>query len=142
MDVRVLTIGTFDTIHAGHVGLFTQCRRLAGILGHVIVGINSDEFVKKYKGATPLVPYESRATVIAALRMVDSVVKNDTHTDQATLIEQAHPDVLVIGQDWALKDYMAQLGITQTWLDERNIQLCYVPRTGDWSSTGIKSGRR
>lgn len=139
--MRVLTVGTFDTLHAGHIGLFRQCRRLAGPVGQVIVGINSDDFVKRYKGTTPLVPYESRATVIAALTMVDQVVINDTHTEQANLIENARPDLLVIGQDWALKDYLAQLGVTQAWLDEKNIQLCYVPRTGDWSSTEIKRGQ-
>lgn len=136
--MRVLTVGTFDPLHAGHIGLFRQCRRLAGPEGEVTVGINSDEFVAHYKGAAPLVPYESRATVIASLRMVDRIVRNASHTTQAHLIEQAHPDILVIGQDWALKDYMAQLGISQQWLDARDIQLCYVPRTGDWSSTAIK----
>lgn len=139
--VRVLTIGTFDTIHAGHIGLFRQCRRIAGPVGQVIVGINSDEFVEKYKGAAPLVPYVSRAAVITAIRGVDQIVKNKTHLGQAELIEQARPDVLVVGQDWALKNYLTQLGIGQRWLDERNIQLCYVPRTGDWSSTEIKRGR-
>lgn len=139
--MRVLTVGTFDTIHAGHVGLFAQCRRLAGPLGDVIVGINSDAFVKHYKGAAPLVPYESRAAVIEALTMVDQIVINDNHDNQWHVIHDARPDLLVAGQDWALKDYMAQLGITQAWLDERNIQLVYVPRTGDWSSTAIKSGK-
>lgn len=141
MDMRVLTIGTFDTIHAGHIGLFMQCRRLAGPLGHVTVGINTDTFVEKYKGAAPLVPYASRAAVIGALSMVDSVVMNYAHDSQATVIRNATTDLLVIGQDWALKDYLSQLGITQQWLDEQNIQLCYVPRTGDWSSTEIKRGR-
>ena len=139
--MRVLTIGSFDTIHAGHIGLFNQCRRLAGPLGQVIVGINSDDFVKKYKGAPPLVPCTSRAAVIAALKTVDQVVINKTHLGQANLIKQARPDILVVGQDWALKNYLAQLGIGQPWLDKNNIQLCYVPRTGDWSSTAIKSGK-
>lgn len=138
--MRVLTLGTFDTIHAGHVGLFRQCRRLAGHPdGQVIVAINSDEFVARYKGAPPLVPYASRAAVIGALWMVDEVVCNDSHGNQGNLIEAARPDVLVIGQDWALKDYMGQLGISQQWLDDRDIQLCYVPRTGEWSSTAIKT---
>jgi len=139
--MRVLTIGTFDTIHAGHIGLFNQCRRMAGTLGHVTVGINSDAFVEAYKGAPPLVPYTSRAAVIAALRTVDEVVSNDTRLKQGELIEQARPDLLVIGQDWALKNYLNQLAIGQSWLDDRNIQLCYVPRTGDWSSTAIKAGQ-
>lgn len=136
--MRVLSLGTFDTIHAGHVGLFRQCRRLAGN-GEVVIAVNSDEFVTHYKGAPPLVPYESRATVIAALRMVDRVVANTTQNDQATLIESIAPDIIVIGQDWAFKDYTGQLGISQQWLDDRNIQLCYVPRTGQWSSTAIKN---
>lgn len=139
--MRVLTIGTFDTIHAGHIGLFKQCRRLAGPIGQVIVGINSDEFVKHYKGATPLIPYTSRAAVIEALTLVDRVVTNDNYDNQWHLIQEAHPDILVVGQDWATKDYMNQLGITQTWLNERHIQLCYVPRTGNWSSTEIKRGK-
>lgn len=136
--MKVLSMGTFDTIHAGHVGLFRQCRRLAGN-GWVVIAVNSDEFVARYKGTPPLVPYESRAAVIAALRTVDRVLMNASHDEQATLIESVAPDLLVIGQDWALKDYMGQLGISQQWLDDRNIQLCYVPRTGDWSSTAIKS---
>lgn len=139
--MKVLTVGTFDTIHAGHIGLFRQCRRLAGPIGEVIVGINSDEFVKKYKGSAPLIPYASRAAVIGSLWMVNTVVPNTDHAWQPTLIDNARPDILVIGQDWALKDYMSQLGITQSWLDQRDIQLCYVPRTGDWSSTEIKRGK-
>lgn len=137
--MRVLTLGTFDTIHAGHVGLFRQCRRLAGPDGEVVVAINSDEFVARYKGAPPLVPYASRAAVIMGLRTVDRVVMNDSHPRQVDLIDEIMPDLLVIGQDWALKDYMGQLGISQQWLDDRDIQLCYVPRTGDWSSTAIKT---
>lgn len=139
MDMRVLTLGTFDTIHAGHVGLFHQCRRLAGPDGEVVVAVNSDEFVEYYKGAPPLIPYESRAVVIANLNMVDLVVENNNHRDQANLIDEMMPDLIVVGQDWALKDYVGQLGITQEWLDTRDIQLCYVPRTGHWSSTGIKT---
>lgn len=139
MGVRVLTIGTFDTLHAGHIGLFNQCRRLAGD-GTVIVGVNGDEFVEKYKGAAPLVPYTSRTAVIRALRQVDEVVGNLIDWAQYEVIRQANPDILVVGDDWAKKDYLTQIGVSQQWLNDRNIQLCYVPRTGDWSSTEIKRG--
>lgn len=141
MGVRVLTMGTFDTIHAGHLGLFKQCRRLAGD-GDVVVAVNTDEFVTKYKNHPPLVPYSSRAAVIAQLRDVTEVVKNTGGPDQPYLIQKVMPDVLVVGDDWAAKDYLTQINVTQKWLDDHNIQLCYVPRTGDWSSTGIKSSLR
>lgn len=139
--MRVLTIGTFDPLHSGHLGLFRQCRRLGGEKPHLTVGINSDQFIEKYKGIKPLLPHDVRADVIAALELVDEVAINTVDWRQSKFIDEAHPDILVVGQDWALKDYLDQLRITQAWLNDRNIQLAYVPRTGDWSSTDLKSGR-
>jgi cytidyltransferase-like protein len=138
--VRVLTVGTFDTIHAGHIGLFHQCRRLAGPQGTVIVGVNSDQFVAKYKGRTPLVPEVSRVTVIRNLRTVDEVFVNALDWAQPQTFSAQLPDILVVGEDWARNNYLKQINASQKWLDDNNIQLCYVPRTGDWSSTEIKSG--
>lgn len=137
--MRVVTVGTFDTIHTGHIGLFNQCRRLAGPQGELIVGINSDRFVEHYKGSRPLVPLEARATVIRNLRMVDAIFINADHDAQPITFADQRPDILVVGDDWAGRDYLAQIHATQKWLDDNNIQLCYVPRTGDWSSTAIKA---
>lgn len=136
--MKVLTLGTFDPPHPGHVGLFSQCRRIAQG-GEVVVAVNADQFILNYRGKPPLMSETDRAGVIAGFRDVDRVVINRELLGQPMLIETVAPDCIVIGQDWALKDYLAQLRITQRWLDERNIQLCYVPRTGDWSSTEIKS---
>lgn len=135
--MNVLTLGTFDTLHLGHLHLFETCAVLAGIGGTVTVSVNTDEFVTRYK-AGPLMTYEERAAVIRALRVVDEVVLNDG-TDQAALIETVSPDLIAIGSDWATRDYYGQLGITQDWLDERGIVLAYVPRVGGWSSTNVKS---
>lgn len=137
--MRVLTIGTFDPLHSGHLGLFRQCRRLAGTDGHLTVGINADEFVTEYKQTTPLIPYQARADIIGGLRLVDAVVRNPGGWMQELVIRNATPDILVVGDDWARKDYLSQIGVTQQWLDNLNIQLCYVPRTGDWSSTALKT---
>jgi cytidyltransferase-like protein len=136
--MRVLTLGTFDPPHPGHVGLFAQCRRIAQG-GEVVVAVNADQFILNYRGKAPLMTETDRAGVIAGFRDVDTVVINRQLLGQPMLIESVAPDCIVIGQDWALKDYLGQLRITQGWLDDRNIQLCYVPRTGDWSSTEIKS---
>jgi cytidyltransferase-like protein len=135
---RVLTVGTFDPLHSGHLGLFAQCRHLAGADAHLIVGVNGDRFIETYRGATPMLPQTVRADVIRGLRVVDEVLINDNPNGQAYIIERAAPDLLVVGQDWATRDYPAQLGVDPGWFDRAGIQLCYVPRTGDWSSTVLK----
>lgn len=136
--MRVLTLGTFDTLHSGHLGLFRQCRRLAGLDGTVVVAVNTDAFVEKYKHRTPLIPFKVRSDVIGELSTVDEVFANYGDAAQPDLIDRVAPDVIVIGEDWAKNNYLTQIGVTQQWLDERNIQLCYVPRTGDWSSTALQ----
>lgn len=137
--MRVVTVGTFDTIHAGHIGLFKQCRNLGGTDPTLIVGINSDQFVAQYKGRAPLVPYESRAAVIANLRMVDGIFQNNIDWNQPQTIAAQNPDILVVGEDWANNGYLEQIKATPKWLTDNRIQLCYVPRTGHWSSTAIKA---
>lgn len=136
---RVMTIGTFDPLHSGHLGLFEQCHRIAGPGAHLTVGVNSDEFITHYRGQPPLLPLRVRADVIRALRMVDTVVFNMSVEGQANLIRASAPDLLIVGQDWAVKDYPTQLGVHASWFDEHGIQLCYVPRTGGWSSTALKA---
>lgn len=138
LAVNVITLGTFDPLHVGHVGLFAQCRRIAGD-GTVTVAVNSDGFVLNYRGKPAFMPENHRAGVIEALADVDTVIVNDELLGQAQLILDSGADCIVIGQDWATKDYMAQLRISQKWLDDHDIQLCYVPRTGEWSSTAIKA---
>jgi len=137
--MKILTLGTFDCLHSGHLGLFRQCRRIAGPDGVVVVAVNTDLFVEKYKHRTPLMPYKARSEVIAELRTVDQVFANYGDDNQPPLIDHVAPDVIVIGEDWAKNNYLAQIGVTQRWLDDRNIQLCYVPRTGDWSSTALRA---
>ena len=136
---RVLTIGTFDPLHTGHLGLFTQCRRIGGPDTHLIVGVNGDEFIRENRGTPPLLPYTVRADVIRGLRLVDEVVENPTIPGQAALICHLRPDLLIVGQDWAVKDYVKQLDVPPDWFTRQGIQLCFVPRTGGWSSTALKA---
>ena len=77
--------------------------------------------------------------VIGSLRGVDAVVLNEGGSWQRSVIRASGADLIVIGDDLASKDYYGQLGITQAWLDQHRIQLVYVPRTGDYSSTAIKA---
>lgn len=116
---RVLTIGTFDILHFGHIAFLGQCARLGSEL---LVGVNSDRFVLEFKPATIMNETER----IHSLQQLGyRTLFNDG--PGRDLIEQYHPDVLAIGSDWARKDYLAQIGVTQDWLDERKIILAYVP---------------
>jgi len=137
MSFRILTIGSFTLLHPGHLELFNQCRYLAGEDGEVIVGVNSDDFILHYKGFTPFFDQQTRVEMVEAIRVVDRVIINNNYADQSELIENEHPDILFIGQDWALKDYYQQLGITPKWLADRDILLLYGPRTRGFSSSAL-----
>lgn len=135
MGLKVYTGGTFDLFHAGHVNFLRECSRF----GSVTVALNTDEFIEAYKGKPPVMSYQERAEVLLACRYVDDVVPNFDGADSKTAIDWVAPDVVIIGSDWAVRDYYAQMGFTQSWLDQRGISLCYIPYTQGISSTDIKA---
>ena len=135
----VYTGGTFDLFHSGHVAFLRSCKRIAGKDGRVVVSLNSDEFIAAYKGKPPIMSFQERKAVLMGCRYVDSVVCNVGNEDSKPAIENVLPDFVVIGDDWARKDYYAQMQFTQEWLDGNKIQLCYVPYTAGVSSTDIKA---
>jgi glycerol-3-phosphate cytidylyltransferase len=134
MGLRVVTAGTFDTPHLGHVLFLQRCAEI----GSVTVVLNTDEFIERYKGKKPVMSYDERAGVLREFRCVDKVIHNWGEENCADVVDELDPDVLIIGSDWARKDYYKQMGFTQDWLDERGISLMYVPYTKGISSTAIK----
>jgi glycerol-3-phosphate cytidylyltransferase-like family protein len=70
---------------------------------------------------------------------VDEVVMNVGGADSRIAIDQVQPNYIVVGSDWAERDYYAQMSFDQKWLDERGIGLVYVPYTKTISSTQIRS---
>jgi glycerol-3-phosphate cytidylyltransferase len=134
----VYTGGTFDLFHAGHVALLRACRRLAGDHGVVIIGLNSDEFVQRYKGRPPVVPYSDRLAVLEACRYVDRVTWNYGEENSRPVIEEVRATIIAVGVDWAVRDYYGQMQLTQAWLDDRGIQLVYVPHVPGLSTTRLK----
>lgn len=94
----VFTNGSFDLLHVGHLTYLTEARRQGDVL---IVGLNSDASVKRYKGEQrPIVPERERALILLGLKPVDYVVLFDEDEPKA-LISELLPDVLVKGEDWA-----------------------------------------
>lgn len=134
MGLRIYTGGTFDLLHKGHIEFLKRCAEF----GSVTVALNTDEFIEKYKGQPPVMSYVERKSVIEACRYVDKVIANTGGADSRSSIVTAMPDMIIIGSDWAMRDYHKQMGFTQEWLDERKIMLCYIPYTKGISSTEIK----
>lgn len=97
----VFTNGVFDLIHPGHLTYLAEARSLGDRL---IVGLNSDESVRRLKGASrPIMPQAARAQLLASLFFVDGVILFDTDTPLA-LIKKLRPDILVKGGDYQIKD--------------------------------------
>ena len=139
MGSIVYTGGTFDLFHPGHAKFLKACRKLSGLNGQVVVALNTDEFIQAYKGKFPIMAYEERKAVLLSCKYVDFVVPNLDGADSKPTILNVEPDFVVIGDDWAKKDYYAQMKFTQDWLDEQDIQLVYVPYTAGISTTDLKS---
>lgn len=98
----IFTNGCFDILHAGHVQLLKECKKLAGDNGKVIVGLNSDASVKKLKGESrPVNDQESRKLLLESLRFVDEVIIFEEETPEL-LIEKIRPDILVKGGDYSI----------------------------------------
>lgn len=135
----IYTGGTFDLFHAGHVNLLKRCKDIAGVDGKVIVSLNTDEFILEYKGVKPVCSFNERKAVLESCQFVDKVIPNYGGSDSKIAIDIVKPDYIVIGSDWARKDYYLQMGFTQDWLDQKNISLVYIPNRQEVSSTNIKN---
>ncbi len=97
----VFTNGCFDLLHVGHVRYLAEAKKLGDFL---IVGINSDESVKRLKGPTrPIQNQQDRAEILKALEAVDETVIFTEDTPE-NLIKSVRPDILVKGGDWKVDD--------------------------------------
>lgn len=139
MGLTLYTGGTFDLVHSGHVNFLRKCAQIAD---RVVVSLNTDEFIKEYKGKAPILSYEEREAILEALIWVDEVVPNIGGADSTEAILKVEPDIIAIGSDWAKKDYYKQMNFTQDWLDVYGISLIYIPYTKGISTTEIKQRLR
>jgi len=138
--MTVISLGTFDLLHSGHIKLFKRCKELAG-KDEVIIGLNTDTFIHSYKGKLPIMSYEEREEMILEVGIVDKVIPNDQTLKGSSAIDTviaSGAKLIVIGSDWAKKDYPAQLGTTWDELQDLGISVCFVPYTRGVSTTEIK----
>ena len=124
MSTRVLTYGTFDLLHIGHINILRRARELGDFL---VVGLSTDEF-NRVKHKQAYFSYDDRRIILEAVRYVDLVIPERTWEQKAADIEQYRIDVLVMGDDWAGK-----------FDDLRpKVRVVYLPRTDGISSTIIR----
>lgn len=120
----VLTYGTFDLFHIGHLRLI---ERLAAMGDRLVVGVSTDEF-NAGKGKRSVVSYDDRAAIVGAIRGVDLVVPEQSWEQKRADILEHGVDLFVMGDDWAGKfDDLSDV-----------CQVRYLPRTSGVSSTEIK----
>jgi D-beta-D-heptose 7-phosphate kinase/D-beta-D-heptose 1-phosphate adenosyltransferase len=125
----VFTNGCFDLLHVGHVRLL---REAAALGDYLIVGINSDDSVRRLKGAgRPLNPQDDRAELLAALECVDAVTIFDEETPLA-LIEAIVPDVLVKGAD-----YRPETVVGRTVVESAGGRVVLIPLVEGHSTTRL-----
>ena len=128
-DVVVFTNGCFDLLHPGHISYLEKARSLGNRL---IVGLNSDESVKRLKGsARPVNNQQDRARLLAALQCIDAVVVFEEDTP-ARLIEEVKPDILVKGGD-----YSANQVVGASFVQSYGGRVEILPFEVGYSSTGI-----
>ena len=124
---RVITYGTYDLLHYGHINLLKRAKALGDYL---IVVLSTDEFNWNEKQKKCFFPYEIRKAMLEAIRSVDLVVPETCWEQKRTDIHTYHVDTFVMGDDWKGKF---------DFLEEEGAEVVYLPRTPDISTTQIKA---
>lgn len=123
---RVITYGTFDLLHYGHINLL---RRAKAYGDYLIVVVSSDEFNIKEKNKECYFSYEIRKQLVEAVRYVDLVIPEESWDQKISDIKEYHVDTLVIGDDWKGKfNYLKEY-----------CEVVYLPRTPEVSTSQIKN---
>ncbi len=136
--MNVLTLGTFDLFHAGHVNFLRTCREIA-VNGRVTVALNTDRFAASYK-RPPVIDYQGRKTVLEACRYVDKVVPNDQTDGSAwDVVLSVQPGIIAASEDWRYRDWFGQVGMPEAELAERLAVVRWVPYTAGISSSELRS---
>jgi glycerol-3-phosphate cytidylyltransferase len=120
----VITFGTFDVFHVGHVRVL---QRAAALGDRLVVGVSADALSSSKKGRAPVYSQDERMEIVASLRVVDEVFVEASLELKRDYILEHHAEVLVMGDDWAGKfDWVSDV-----------CEVVYLPRTPSASTTGI-----
>lgn len=124
---RVITYGTFDLLHYGHINLLRRAKQQGDYL---IVCLSTDEFNQEQKGKKCYFSYEQRKQLLESIRYVDLVIPETNWAQKISDIHEYHIDTFVMGNDWEGKfDY----------LKDEGVEVLYLSRTPEISTSQIKT---
>ena len=124
---RILTYGTFDLLHYGHINLLRRAKALGDYL---VVACSTDEF-NLGKGKRCYFSYEERKQLLESIRYVDLVIPEESWEQKANDVREYHIDTVVMGSDWEGSERFEYL--------KDLCEVAYLPRTPEISTTQIKS---
>lgn len=122
---RIITYGTFDLLHYGHINLLRRAKKYGDYL---IVALSTDEF-NKQKGKQSYFDYKKRKLLVEAIRYVDLVIPEKSWNQKINDIHEYGVDTFIMGDDWKGKF---------DFLKKEDIQVLYLPRTPEISTSKIK----
>ena len=124
MKKTIITYGTFDMFHIGHLKLLQRLSRLGDEL---IVAVSTDEF-NQLKNKSVLIPYEQRAEIVSNIKCVKKVIPEDNWEQKINDIHKYNVDIFAIGNDWEGEfDFLKE-----------HCEVIYLERTKDISTTQLK----
>ena len=123
-QTTVITFGTFDVLHVGHIRVLT---RSAALGDRLVVGVSSDALNFSKKGRNPVFSQDERLEIVASLKVVDDVFVEESLEQKRDYVVAHGADILVMGDDWTGKfDYLNDI-----------CKVVYLPRTPSVSTTAI-----
>ncbi|EGQ9575917.1 adenylyltransferase/cytidyltransferase family protein [Vibrio alginolyticus] len=123
---NVITYGTFDVFHVGHLRLLERAKSLGD---NLIVALSTDEFNLTHKGKVTAIPYPDRAEIVNAIKHVNQVIPETSWEQKIEDVKKYNIDIFVIGDDWEGEfDFLKE-----------HCEVVYLSRTENISSTDIKN---
>jgi len=120
----VITFGTFDVLHVGHIRVLT---RSAALGNRLVVGVSSDALNFSKKGRNPVFSQDERVEIVSSLKVVDQVFVEESLEQKREYVLEHQADILVMGDDWSGKfDFLSDI-----------CKVVYLPRTPSVSTTAI-----
>lgn len=123
---RVITYGTFDLLHYGHINLLKRAKQYGDYL---IVALSTDDFNWNQKRKKCYFSYDKRKALLEAIRYVDLVIPEESWDQKVTDVREYHIDTFVMGDDWKGEF---------DFLQDEGVDVVYLPRTPEVSTTQIK----
>ncbi|WP_207940916.1 glycerol-3-phosphate cytidylyltransferase [Enterococcus sp. DIV2402] len=124
---RVITYGTFDLLHYGHINLLRRAKEQGDYL---VVALSTDEFNWNKKQKKCYFSYEKRKQLLEAIRYVDLVIPENSWDQKVSDVSEYHIDTFVMGDDWAGEFDFIQ--------EQTDAEVLYLARTPEISTTQIK----